>query len=255
MKILVLPHSPSVLLAVVVAFSTLAPVVAQEAGQENARSLLMELKQRDLDRQVASKQREIERTNGDLRLARMQAQKLQESIDATNSLMGDTAGYLEQLQAQKARLEQVVELTALRIDAERQKVDGLKALGEAQFKALESVIKHIEETETRANLAGVELRLLNESANLEPVAEGPGAKTPPELVDLRKKASANRQALAAMDKSASEAMRAAAQKLEAADVAAIKAKRKAIDLGLDEKLPANAAKSPAPANEKPAADR
>ncbi len=231
----------------------MSSAMAQEAEPENARSLLLELKQRDLERQVVSKQREIERTNGDLRLARMQAQKLQESIDATNSLMGDTSTYLEQLLAQKTRLEQVVELTSLRIDAERQKVDGLKALGDAQFKALESVIKHIEETETRANLVNAELRILNDTPNLEPVADGPsGTKTPPEIVELRKKAAADRQTLAAMDKSAGEAMRAASTKLEAADVAAIKAKRKAIDLGLDEKLPANAAKAPA---EKPQGDR
>lgn len=246
MKKLVIPHSRSFLLAAVIAVAAFSPAMAQEADQENARSLLMELKQRDLERQVVAKQREIERTNGDLRLARMQAQKLQESIDATNSLMGDTATYLEQLQAQKGRLEQVVELTSLRIDAEKQKVDGLKALGEAQFKALESVIKHIEETETRANLVGAELKVLNETPNLEPVAEGPGgSKTPPEIVELRKKAAADKQALAAMDKAASEAMRSAALKLEAADVAAIKAKRKAIDLGLDEKLPAGAEKAPA----------
>lgn len=253
MKKLVIPRSRSFFLAVVLTAGAFSALVAQEADQENARSLLMELKQRDLERQVVSKQREIERTNGDLRLARMQAQKLQESIDATNSLMGDTATYLEQLQAQKTRLEQVVELTTLRIDAEKQKVDGLKALGEAQFKALESVIKHIEETETRANLVNAELKILNDTPNLEPVAEGPGGtRTPPEIVELRKKASAEKVALAAMEKAAGEAMRTAAVKLEAADVAAIKAKRKAIDLGLDEKLPAGAEKAPA---EKPAGDR
>jgi chromosome segregation ATPase len=246
MKKLVIPHSRSFLVAALAVGSALSAAVAQEADQENARSLLLELKQRDLERQVLSKQREIERTNGDLRLARMQAQKLQESIDATNSLVGDTATYLEQLQAQKVRLEQVVELTSLRIDAERQKVDGLKSLGEAQFKALESVIKHIEETETRANLVNAELRILNDTPNLEPVADGPStSKTPPEIAELRKKAAAEKLSLAAMDKSAGDAMRTAAQKLEAADVAAIKAKRKAIDLGLDEKLPANAAKAPA----------
>jgi chromosome segregation ATPase len=253
MKKLVIPHSRTFLLAALCSVGALSPAQAQEADQENARSLLLELKQRDLERQVVSKQREIERTNGDLRLARMQAQKLQESIDATNSLMGDTATYLEQLQAQKTRLEQVVELTSLRIDAERQKVDGLKALGEAQFKALESVIKHIEETETRANLVNAELKILSDTPNLEPVAEGPGAtRTPPEIVELRKKAAAEKTALAALDKSAGEAMRSAALKLEAADVAAIKAKRKAIDLGLDEKLPAGAEKAPA---EKTPADR
>ncbi len=253
MKKLVTPHSRSFLVAALVAVGAVSPALAQEADQENARSLLLELKQRDLERQVVAKQREIERTNGDLRLARMQAQKLQESIDATNSLMGDTATYLEQLQAQKMRLEQVVELTSLRIDAEKQKVDGLKALGEAQFKAIESVIKHIEETETRANLVNAELKILNDTPNLEPVAEGPGStRTPPEIVELRKKASADKQTLATMEKSAGEAMRSAATKLEAADVAAIKAKRKAIDLGLDEKLPAGAAKAPA---EKPPGDR
>ncbi len=253
MKKLVIPHSRMFLLAAIFAVGALPPAMAQEAGQENARSLLLELKQRDLERQVLSKQREIERTNGDLRLARMQAQKLQESIDATNSLMGDTATYLEQLQAQKTRLEQVVELTSLRIDAEKQKVDGLRALGEAQFKALESVVKHIEETETRANLVNAELKVLNDTPNLEPVAEGPGGtRTPPEIVELRKKAAADNPSLAAMDKAAGEAMRSAALKLEAADVAALKAKRKAIDLGLDEKLPAGAEKAPA---EKAPADR
>jgi chromosome segregation ATPase len=236
------------LLAAFVLAVVQSQALAQDAQPENARSLLMELKQRDLERQVVAKQREIERTNGDLRLARTQAQKLQESIDATSSLMGDTSSYLDQLIAQKARLEQVVELTTLRIDAEKQKVDGLKALGEAQFKALESVIKHIEETEARTNLATAELKILNDTPELEPVAEGPSgtSKTPPEIVDLRKKAAANKQSLAAMDKSASEAMRTAAVKLEAADVAAIKAKRKAVDLGLDEKQqPAKTEKAPA----------
>jgi Skp family chaperone for outer membrane proteins len=124
MKKLVLPHRALPFLATLLLTTPLPGRAAEEAGKENAQTLLQELKQRDLERQVESKKREVERTNGDLRLARMQAQKLQESIDATSSLMSDTATYLEQLVAQKARLEQVVELTSLRIDAERQKVDG-----------------------------------------------------------------------------------------------------------------------------------
>ncbi len=248
MKKLVLPHRPLSLLAAVVVLSVVSPVQAEEVQPENAKTLLLELKQRDLERQVEGKKREIERTNGDLRLARMQAQKLQESIDATGSLLSDTTAYLDQLTAQKARLEQVVELTTLRIDAERQKVDGLKALGDAQFKALESVIKHIEETETRANLAGAELRSMSDAPQLEPVAlgESSSAKVSPEIIDLRKKAAAHKQTLAGMNKSANEAMKTAAVKLELADVAAIKAKRKAVDLGLDEKVPAGKAeKAPA----------
>lgn len=248
MKKLVLPHRPLSLLAAVAVLSVASAVQAEEVQPENAKTLLLELKQRDLERQVEGKKREIERTNGDLRLARMQAQKLQESIDATGSLLGDTTAYLDQLTAQKARLEQVVELTTLRIDAERQKVDGLKALGEAQFKALESVIKHIEETETRANLAGAELKSMSDAPQLEPVAlgEASSSKASPEILDLRKKAATHKQALLGMDKSANEAMKTAAVKLELADVAAIKAKRKAVDLGLDEKLPAGKAeKTPA----------
>ena len=247
MKKTVIPHRHIALAAALFAALAQTSSFAQEERAENAKTLLLELKQRDLERQVEGKKREIERTNGDLRLARMQAQKLQESIDATSSLMGDTSSYLEQLVAQKARLEQVVELTSLRIDAERQKVEGLKALGEAQFKALESVIKHIEETETRANLAAAELKGLSDAPQLEPVALGEAASTklPPEIVELKKKAAAHKQILATMDKSANDAMKTAAVKLELADVAAIKAKRKAVDLGLDEKLPAKAEKAPA----------
>ena len=251
MKIYSHPHRRFLLASLLLA-AVQSTLCAQDEQPDNARSLLMELKQRDLERQVVTKQREIERTNGDLRLARAQAQKLQESIDATNALMGDTSGYLDQLVGQKARLEQVVELTALRIDAEKQKVEGLKSLGDAQFRALESVIKHIEETEARAALAGAELKQLNDVPQLpEPVATGPGAlnKTPPEIVELKKKAAAYKQTLATMDKSANEAMKTAAVKLEAADVAAIKARRKAVDLGLDEKT---AAKTETRA---PAADR
>lgn len=247
MKKIVLLHRPLSLFAAVALVSAVSPAWAEEALPENAKTLLMELKQRDLERQVEGKKREIERTNGDLRLARMQAQKLQESIDATGSLLGDTTAYLDQLTAQKARLEQVIELTSLRIDAERQKVDGLKALGDAQFRALESVIKHIEETETRGNLAGAELKAMSDAPQLEPVALGDGAigKASPEILELRKKAVVHKQALVAMDKSANDAMKAAAVKLELADVAAIKAKRKAVDLGLDEKVAAKAEKAPA----------
>ncbi len=247
MKIHLLRHRPFTLLACMLLAA--AQASAQEESAENARSLLLELRQRDMERQVVGKQREIEHTNGDLRLARTQAQKLQEGMDATHALMTDTAGYLDQLVAQKSRLEQVVELTSLRMDAERQKVEGLKALGEAQFKALESVIKHIEETEARAALAGAELKALNDVPQLPEVAAGPAtfSKTQPEIVDLKKKAAAYKQVLATLDKSANDAMKTAAGKLESADVAAIKAKRKAVDLGLDEKAPAKNEKA-APAD-------
>ena len=233
-----------------------ASALAETAEPDNAKALLEKVKQRDLDRQITARKTDLDRLSEDLAKGRKEAENMQANVDATSALQKESATHLSQLLSQRKRLEQVIQLTTLRIEAERLKAEGLQLLAEAQGKALLAMTKRAEETDARATLGAAELKLV------APAEAAPGtetaAKTRPALPDLRKKLALSENAAANAEKTARDAMRAAASKLELADIAGARAKRKASGvesdlpeiaekpLSLDEKLPEPVTK-PAPA--------
>ena len=226
---------------------------AQNAEPENAKALLEKVKRRDLDRQMAAGQTYLDRLAEDLAKGRKEAETMQSNIDATSSLSKETAANLSQFTGQRKRLEQVIALTALRIEAEKLKAEGLQLLADAQTKALAALTKRGEETELRASVGATELKLLGQT---EPAAAAePAGKPHTPLSELRKKLAASEVIAANAEKVARDAMRAASARLELADIAGAKAKRKAgtvegdlpeiaeKPLDLEEKQPAPAKKA------------
>lgn len=210
--------------AVVVGLCSLAAgheAAAQNELPENAQALLEKVKRHDLDRQIAAKQTALDRLAQDLAKEHKEAEAVQQSIDSTGNLHKAGSAALEQLVNDKKRLEQVLELTALRIEAERLKVDGLQKLADAQAKTLSAVTKRAEATDARASLGAAEFKLLSENTP-EPTGKG---RSP--LADLRKKVATSESAADIAERVAADAMRTASLRLEQADVASVRAKRKA----------------------------
>ena len=226
--------------------------LAQAAEPDNAKALLEKVKRRDLDRQIAARQTEIDRLAEDLAKGHKEAETMQANFDTTGSLLKESAAHLSQLLSQRKRLEQVIELTTLRIEAERLKAEGLQLLGDAQGKALIALTKRAEETDARASLGGAELKLLTpaEGAPGTEPASKDTAKIRSSLADLRRKLALSENAAANAERIAHDAMRAASSKLELADIAGVKAKRKGA--GVDTDLPEIAEKPADPDAKQPA---
>jgi hypothetical protein len=194
---------------------------AEEApAPENAKTLLERVKRNDRDRLIAAKQTEIDRLAQDLAKEHKDAEAMEKSVASTGEMLKASNTQLEQLLNDKKRLEQVLELTALRIEAERLKVEGLQRLADAQAKALAALAKRAEETDARSNLGNAELKMLSENT---PVV--PGKRSP--LTDLRKKLAIAETAAETADRVAQDAMHSASTRLEQADVASVRVKRKA----------------------------
>ena len=214
---------------------------------ESAQALLEEARKGELDHKIAAKKTEMDRLNEDLNKGKQQADGLQKSIDNVTASVTEATGKLDQLTAQKKRLAQTAELDALRIEAERLKVDGLKLLKTAQIKARDALAKRNEETDLRISLAAAEMKLLSLralSTPAQPKVREKGAKKPPTPGELRKKlAQAERDSLNA-NSSAHETMQAASLKLQQADNAAARAKKRAGELGLGEKQGLSSDKDP-----------
>ena len=248
----------STFLAITCGLALAGTAFSQTDAPDKAQTLLAKVKRSDIDRQVTAKQTGLNRMAEDLAKGQKEAEAMQASIEATGGLLKESGENLSQLQSQKKRLEQVLELTALRIEAERLKSDGLKMLSEAQTKAKAALAKRAEETDLRASLGAAELKQLTpESA--EPAAEpavkdagskDAGARTRAAHAELRKKLATSENSAANAEMVAREAMRAASTRLEQAEIASVKVKRKASTVESD--LPAIAEK-PLDLDEKPAA--
>ncbi len=233
----------STLVACVCSLALAGSAFTQTDAPENAQALLNKVKRRDLDRQLTAKQTGLDRLAEDLAKGHREAENMQANIDATSAMLKESGANLSQLVSQKKRLEQVIELTTLRIEAEKLKSDGLNLLGDAQMKALAALTKRAEETDLRATLGATELKLLTpESAEAEadPAAKETAAKLRSTVADLRKKLAISETKAANAEVVAREAMRSASSRLEMADVASVKAKRKAANVEGD--LPAIAEK-------------
>ncbi len=217
--------------------------LSQTAETDNAKSLLEKVKRRDLDRQITARQTGLDRLAEDLSKGHKEAENMQANIDATGGLLKESAAQLSQLVSQRKRLEEVVELTTLRIEAERLKSEGLQLLAEAQGKALTALTKRAEETEIRSNLGAAELKLLapaEAAPGTEPEGKDAPPKSRPTMSDLRRKLASSENASANAEKIARDAMRAASSRLELADIAGVKARRKASHM--EGELPAIAEK-------------
>ena len=231
----------AVLLAGLFTFALTGPAFSEDAPAEKSQVLLQKVKQRELDRQIAAKQTECDRLKEDLDKGHKDAEGLQQTIEATTSLITESSENLDKLTDERKRLEQTYNLTLARIEAERRKIEGLRNLSGAQGKSLEALTKRIEETDVRSRVRAAEMQMLTQGKSLAS-EEGEGHT---ELSKLRKVLATSELKTSAEEKLARDAMKAASSKLQVADVAAARAKRMA------DQIEANA-DAPEPVAEKPA---
>ncbi len=241
------PHFASFSLAAIIACGLSLPAFGETKTPENAQALLLEVKKRDLQREIAAKQIEFNRLTEDLAKARAEADDLKSSIAGIDTAAHEASTNLERLSAERARLSQALEVATLRVEAEKLKVTGLKMLSEGQAKVLGYATGRSEATERKAEIAAAELKLIN-FQNLpatepepilddsRPTADPSGADTTAKLkaqiAELKKKGLKSQQTLLDASTAATAAISAASAKLAQADAAATKASQRAEELDL-----------------------
>jgi hypothetical protein len=256
------------------------PAFAEPKTPASAQDFLKEVKQRDLEREIAAKQTEVDRQGEDLAKVRGEAEVLTRSIAGLDAAADEAGSTLERLSAERARLAQALEVATLRVEAEKLKVAGLKMLSEGQGKALRYTMSLGEVMEHRAEIAAAELKLITaqslpheEEVNLDPNSPmklGGGnttAKLKAQIAELKKQGVKSQQTLVEANTAATAAIAAASAKLALADAATAKANQRTKEIenaalapvaaGPDEKPASTAPKAtvvrpPAPAS-KPAA--
>jgi len=246
--------SLSLSLAAMFALSLSVPAFCETKSPEDAQALLQDVKKRDLERQIASKETELNRLKEDLTRQRKESEDLKRSIEGMGVAITETTTDLDQLSAERTRLTQALEVATLRIDAEKLKLAGLKMLSDAQSKVLARLTNHIEGTELKSTIGDLELKLVagrERPSSEEPILDNANAgvadntsKLKAQISDLKKKSAKSDRATSEAGTIAGEAMLAASAKLASADAAATKANKKADELGLAEVAEGPAEKDP-----------
>lgn len=203
--------------------------------REKAQAILEEVKQRRLESQIALKKTELQRLEEDAKRRQEEADTLQRSIDAIAKTLGESNASLETLTEQKKRFTQFLELTNQRIEAEKQRLAGLKTLSDAQSQAKALTLQQIEETSTQGGIATAELKMLSDRQAIlegEEPKEDQG-KLLAEIADLKKRLTKAERGSMQANKLARETMSSANEKLLLADQADTRAKKTATDYGFD----------------------
>jgi len=231
------------------------PASGQEAQPEKARALLDQVKKSEQDRQVAVKQTEIDRLKEDQAKIESDADGLKKSIESTSGLTTDATDKLSTLTMESRRLEHELAVAEARINAEKLKMEGLKALADAQGKSLSALTRRGEEAAARSNLRTIELEILQAGKQIP--GEGHEGESQSELTKARKALTVAELKAQAEERLAHDAMKAAAAKMALAETSATTAQRLADnDLNLEAATATAKAKpktkSPA---DKPAADK
>lgn len=230
---------------------------SQEAAPEKARALLEQVKKSEQDRQVAVKQTEIDRLKEDQSKIERDADGLKKSIESTSGLTTDATDKLSTLTLESRRLEHELAVAQARINAEKLKIEGLKALAEAQGKSQSALARRGEEAAARSSLRAIELELLQAGKQIP--GEGHEGESQSELTKARKALTVAELKAQAEERLAHDAMKAAAAKMAQAESSATTAQRLADnDLTLDPAAAVAAKAKPkakTSAETKPASDK
>jgi chromosome segregation ATPase len=143
---------------------------SQEAAPEQARVLLDQVKKSEQDRAIAAKQTEIDRLKEDQTKAEIDAEALRKTMESTTGLINGAGEQLTNLTNDSRRLEHDLAVSQARIDAEQFKTAGLRALADAQSKALSAMTRRGEETVARSHVRSIELETLQ--AGQQPPRDG-----------------------------------------------------------------------------------
>ena len=219
------------------ALSVPRPAVAAPVKPENAQALLEEMKTNALERKITAKQTELDRLDEDSHKARLQADALEKSIEKVTAAIAESGGQINQFDAQKKRLMEMVEVVTLRSEAERTKAEGLRLLGIAQKKLLDASARYREEMELKTGIARVEMSVLSPK-ELPIIGAAGGAERGngkhETATEMRKKLAKVSATNYTANNAAREAIAAASAKLQQADAAGAKAARRGSELGIEE---------------------
>ena len=248
-------HAISAVLAGTFSLILCGSAPGQGEAREKAQAILEDVRERELETQLELKQTELQRLNEDLKKRENESEILQRSMDSIAIAIAETADTAEQLQARKQHLSRALELTLQRIDAERLKADGLKALNDAQAKARERAARQHEDTTIRSGIAGTEYRILSQkhpSQDADAPVKDESAKLVSEIAELKKRLEKSALKTTAALKLAHDAMTTANAKLLQAETAGSKAKKTAREWGLNENAePTGEGAAPDPVGEAP----
>ncbi len=199
------------------------PLGAQDPAPEKARVLLDQVKKSEYDRQIASKQTEIERLKEDRDKVQADSSKLQQTIESTSELINEGYLDLEKLNLENKRLEHELAVTEAQGSAQRAKIEGLRALETAQGKSLTALTRRMEEVEIRGQVRAAEMDLLQSG---KPVPSfGNEEKSHTELAKRRQALATAEGKAQSEERAARLAFNAAAEKMAVAESRAASAKR------------------------------
>jgi hypothetical protein len=153
---------------------------------------------------------------------------MQKNLDATSSLIVESGSSMDSLAAQEKHLEQTLDLTETRIEAERKNGEGLKSLSIAQTKALEAINQRMAEMDIRSQVRQAEVQLLSQG---KPVpGEDNDEMGAPDLEKLKKALASSESKTVLAETLAINAMKSATAKMASANEAAAQAKQMADNL-------------------------
>ncbi len=225
------------------------PILSQDAPPEKARALLDQVKKSEQDRQVAVKQTEIDRLKEDQAKIDGDSTGLKKTIESTTGLTNDATERLSALTLESRRLEHELAVAEARSNAEKLKIEGLRALADAQGKSLSALALRAEEAAARSSLRTVELEILQAGKQIPGEGHEPESQT--ELTKARNALAAAESKAQAEERLAHDAMKAAAARMVLAETSATTAQRLA-DNDLTLEAPVAKAKPKAKSPEKPA---
>ena len=199
------------------------PAAAQDSTPAPSQALLQKVKQSAMAQRIAIKQTEIDRLNEDLAKSRKDLDATHNNLDATTALIATSNANMDKLAAARRSLEQQLELTDLRIEAERKECEGLRRLSGAQNSELDAINQRMAEIDVRSGVRQAEVGLL--SAGKPVPGEDNDERGSAELYKLRKELNSDEQKTVSAELIARNAMKAASARLELAQEAASRVKQ------------------------------
>lgn len=239
MKSTLLPRLLTVSISALAVCTLVQARALAEAGLlGTAQVLLQEARDSDIERRATAKQKELDRLTEDGKAMKVEIFESEQSGQKVDNAVAETTKQIDQLNAEKKRLTDELELVTLRIDAEKLKAEGLKQLAIAHSKTRDALNRQSVELEVRAALAAAEKAQLEKPA--EPASTEASAKpvrtpkpAPSAASELRKQLEKAEQASSTASIAAREAMDSATAKLKVAEVAAAKYEKRRAEIGLE----------------------
>lgn len=206
----------------------------QDTSSEQSQALLQKVKQSQMERRIAIKQTEIDRLKEDLDKSKKDLDASQKNLDTTATLITTSNANMDELAAERKRLEQQLDLTDLRIEAEQKEGEGLKRLSSAQSSEVDAINQRMAEIDVRSRVRELEVQLL--SAGKPVPGEDNDERGTADLYNLQKTLASDEVKTVSGEAIARAAMKAASARLELAQEAAARVKQ--VSEGMTQPSPA-----------------